>query len=288
MIPKIKGAILFIVLSSVLCCCAQDEAQKPNFTPKPSVAPVDKNWTFETTPVWSDEFSYEGKPDPAKWGYDIGGGGWGNNELQYYTDDIKNASVANDKLTITAIREEVGGRQYSSARVISKGKGDFLYGRFEIKAKLPTGKGTWPAIWMLPTDWEYGGWPKSGEIDIMEHVGFDQNTVHITVHTEAFNHSIGTQVGKSKVISTASTEFHLYRVDWTPYAIRGYIDDVQIFQFINQGKGYASWPFDKRFHFLLNIAVGGNWGGAQGVDTDIWPQSMEVDYVRVYKMIDQQ
>jgi beta-glucanase (GH16 family) len=141
---------------------------------------------------------------------------------------------------------------------------------------------------MLPTDWEYGGWPKSGEIDIMEHVGYDQDRVHITVHTEAYNHTKGTQVGKNRLVTNASTEFHIYRVDWTPFAVRGFIDNEQLFEFVNQGKGYTAWPFDRRFHILLNIAVGGSWGGVEGVDTEIWPQSMEIDYVRVYKMIEQE
>jgi beta-glucanase (GH16 family) len=244
------------------------------------------NWKFESAPAWADEFDYTGKPDPVKWGYDIGGDGWGNNELQHYTDKITNSAVADGLLTITAIREHTGGREYSSARLVSKNKGDFLYGRIEVKAKLPTGKGTWPAIWMLPTDWEYGGWPKSGEIDIMEHVGFDQDRVHITVHTEAYNHSINTQVGKNRVVSNASSEFHLYQIEWTPSAILGYIDDQLLFEFKNEGKGYAYWPFDKRFHILLNIAVGGNWGGQNGVDNFIWPASMQIDYVRYYKMIE--
>ncbi|MDX5437507.1 MAG: glycoside hydrolase family 16 protein, partial [Pontibacter sp.] len=220
-------------------------------------------------------------------GYDIGGSGWGNNELQYYTENTSNASVGNGVLTITARNEQKEGRSFTSARLVTKGKGDFLYGRFEIKAKLPTGRGTWPAIWMLPTDWAYGDWPKSGEIDIMEHVGYDQNKVHITVHTDAYNHGKGTQRGNSKIIETASTAFHLYRVDWTPYSIKGYIDDQKVFEFINEGNGYSTWPFDKRFHLLLNIAIGGNWGGAQGVDPSVLPQTMEVDYVRVYKMIEQ-
>ncbi|MCK7556615.1 glycoside hydrolase family 16 protein [Chitinophaga sedimenti] len=155
-----------------------------------------------------------------------------------------------------------------------------------MKAKLPSGKGTWPAIWMLPTDWAYGDWPKSGEIDIMEHVGYDQDNVHISTHTEAYYFRINTQKTATRRIQNASTEFHLYRVDWTPYAIRGYIDNQLLFQFTNEGKGYTVWPFDKRFHLLLNIAVGGDWGGAQGVATDVWPAAMEVDYVRVYKMID--
>lgn len=266
--------------------CSGQEAPKPVITvPKPQ-PPVDKNWAFETEPIWVDEFNYTGKPDPAKWGYDIGGNGWGNNELQYYTDDAENASVANGILKITAIKENKEGKNYTSARLISKDKGDFLYGRIEIKAKLPTGKGTWPALWMLPTDWAYGGWPKSGEIDIMEHVGYDQNNVIITVHTENYNHKIGTQKSGSKVIPTASTDFHLYRVDWTPYAIKGFIDDQLVFTFVNDGKGYASWPFDKRFHLLMNLAVGGDWGGAQGVDPSVYPQSLDVDYVRVYKMIE--
>ena len=248
--------------------------------------PVDKNWKFETTPVWADEFDVAGVPNTTKWGYDLGGSGWGNNELQYYTDALANAKVENGKLVITAIKENVGGKNYTSARLVSKNKGDFLYGRIETRAKLPSGRGTWPAIWMLPTDWAYGGWPKSGEIDIMEHVGYDPNNVVMSVHTDAYNHGIGTQKSATKLIPTAMSEFHNYRVDWTPYAVRGYIDDQLVFTFINEGKGYSTWPFDKRFHLLLNLAVGGNWGGAQGVDDTIFPAVFEIDYVRVYKMIE--
>ena len=249
-------------------------------------APQDKDWKFETTPVWQDEFDYTGLPNSGKWGYDLGGSGWGNNEAQYYTDAITNAKVENGKLTITARKESLGGKNYTSTRLISKNKGDFLYGRIEVRAKLPSGRGTWPAIWMLPTDWAYGGWPKSGEIDIMEHVGYDPNKVLSTVHTETYNHSIGTQKSGGLTIPTAMTEFHNYRVDWTPYAIRAYYDDQLIFTFVNDGKGFAGWPFDKRFHLLLNLAVGGNWGGAQGIDDTIFPASFEIDHVRVYKMIE--
>lgn len=247
---------------------------------------ADKGWVFESTPVWSDEFDYTGPPDPTKWGYDTGGGGWGNNELQYYTNSVNNASVSAGKLTITAKKENRENREFTSARLVTRGKGDFLYGRFEIKAKLPAGKGTWPAIWMLPTDWAYGDWPKSGEIDIMEHVGYDPNVVHISTHTEAYYFKINTQKTATKTVSGATTASHLYRVDWTPYAIRGFIDDQKIFEFVNEGKGYAVWPFDKRFHLLLNVAVGGDWGGAQGIDADAFPAAMEVDYVRVFKMIE--
>lgn len=253
-------------------------------TPVKPPAPPEISWNFESTPVWADEFDGSGKPDPTKWGYDTGGNGWGNNELQYYTSG-DNVDIANGILTITAKKEAKESNAYTSARMVSKGKGDFLYGRFEVSAKLPTGRGTWPAIWMLPTEFSYGNWPKSGEIDIMEHVGYDQNKVHITVHTEAFNHTINTQQGKFKIIPTASSAFHKYRIDWTPNTIKGFIDDDLVFDFRKTG-GYQEWPFDKKFHLLLNIAVGGNWGGAQGVDPDIYPASMEIDYVRVYKLIE--
>jgi beta-glucanase (GH16 family) len=281
-----------LIIAGVLVSCSGKEDLKP-IPPDTSTTPVvvagpptDKGWSFEATPVWADEFTTNGLPDASKWGYDLGGSGWGNNELQNYTNSTNNASVNNGILTITVRKENVGGNAYSSARLVTKGKGDFLYGRFEIKAKLPSGRGTWPAIWMLPTDFAYGNWPKSGEIDIMEHVGYDPTNVHTTVHTEAYNGAIGTQKGDSKKIADAFTAFHLYRVDWTPYAVRGYIDDQKIFEFVNDGKGYATWPFDKKFHLLLNVAVGGNWGGAQGVDKSVFPKAMEVVYVRVYKMID--
>ena len=282
MITTLVTSCFFLLFSA----CSKNDTPGGSIPPPVANKPVDKEWTFESTPVWADEFDYSGAPNSAKWGYDIGGDGWGNNELQYYTNSANNVSVENGILSITARRESMNGREYTSTRLISKGKGDFLYGRIEVKAKLPTGKGTWPAIWMLPTDWAYGGWPKSGEIDIMEHVGYDQNKVHITVHTEAYNHSINTQKSATKVVPGVSTDFHTYRVDWTPYSIKGFIDGEQIYNFINEGKGYAGWPFDKKFHLLLNVAFGGNWGGAQGVDPSVLPQKMEVDYVRVFKMIE--
>jgi beta-glucanase (GH16 family) len=276
----------FLLLGFNILSCSGKGDSDTTTNPVSPQGPVDKHWTFETTPAWADEFDYTGLPDNTKWGYDTGGGGWGNNELEYYTNSPDNASVANGKLTITARKEVKENRNYTSARLVTRGKGDFLYGRFEIKAKLPAGKGTWPAIWMLPTDWAYGDWPKSGEIDIMEHVGYDQDVIHITAHTEAYYFKINTQKTSVKKIQNASTEYHVYRMDWTPYALRGYIDDQLIFEFVNEGKGYQVWPFDKKFHLLLNIAVGGDWGGAQGMDESIYPVTMDVDYVRVYKMIE--
>ena len=239
--------------------------------------------------VWADEFNYKGLPDPAKWSYDVGGHGWGNKELQFYTDRRKeNARVENGSLIIEARRDSWSGHEYTSARLISKGKGDWKYGRFEVRAKLPTGKGAWPAIWMLPTTWQYGGWPKSGEIDIMEQVGFEPHVIHASVHTASYNHNIKTHKTARTDVSNATTGFNVYVVEWTPEEIRAYVNDRQYFTFknerlTNQSADYKEWPFDQPFHLLLNIAVGGNWGGAQGVDANVWPQRMVIDYVRVYQ-----
>ncbi len=269
-----------LILASAETC----KKQSPSVN-NGSTVPVDKNWQFSTIPVWADEFNTDGLPDTTKWSYDIGGEGWGNNELQYYTE-AENAIIKDGILQIQARKEMRPENNYTSARMVTKNKGDFLYGRIEVRAKLPTGKGLWPAIWMLPTDWEYGGWPASGEIDIMEQVGYAPDKVHISTHTDSLNWLKGSGITAVTEVQTAVTAFHNYRIDWTPYSIRGFIDDTQVFEHINQGKGYAYWPFDKRFHILLNVAVGGNWGGQQGVDDNIFPASMLVDYVRVYNMME--
>lgn len=282
MIKQILTFLAIVLVTFFMSCC-EKKNEKPNIIIPGPVQ--DLGWQFEIAPAWADEFDYQGLPNVSKWDYDIGGGGWGNNELQFYTNAIRNASVSNNVLTITAIRENFEGRNYTSCRLVSRQKGDWLYGRVEVKAMLPAGKGTWPAIWMLPTDWEYGGWPKSGEIDIMEHVGYEQNMVHISTHCEAYYWRLNNQKSAKKSVPNATTEFHLYRIDWTPYAIRGYIDNELVFTNINEGTGYKVWPFDKRFHLLLNIAIGGDWGGAQGVDNTIFPVMMLIDYVRYYRMI---
>jgi len=238
--------------------------------------------------IWSDEFDYEGLPDSKKWSYDINGHGWGNNELQYYTDRREeNAFVKDGKLHITAIKESYKGSEYTSARLLSKGKGDWLYGRIEINAKLPAGRGTWPAIWMLPTDCQE--WPICGEIDIMEHVGYDSGIIHATIHTGKYNHTIGTDRGGDTEVKTYNSDFHIYAIEWKPYHLDFFVDDKIIFSYsYNEDNGdtggYMAWPFDQPFHLILNIAVGGNWGGSRGVDDDIFPQTMEVDYVRVYDL----
>ena len=241
--------------------------------------------------VWSDEFNYSGLPDESKWGYDVGGHGWGNKELQYYTERRKeNARVENGHLIIEARRDGWESNEYTSARLTSKGKGDWTYGRVEVRAKLPAGRGTWPAIWMLPSMKSYGngGWPDNGEIDIMEHVGFDPNVIHGSAHTRAYYHSIGTQKTATVKVPNALTAFNTYSVEWTPEEIRWYVNGKQYFTFANerltqQTADYKQWPFDKPFHLMLNLAVGGTWGGAHGIDKSIWPQRMEIDYVRVYQ-----
>jgi beta-glucanase (GH16 family) len=234
--------------------------------------------------MWQDDFNTGVSPDATKWTFETGGSGWGNNELQYYTSGV-NSSINGGNLNIAAKKESFLGREYTSSRMITKGKADWLYGRFEIKAKLPKGRGTWPAIWMLSSDNAYGNWPSSGEIDIMEHVGYDLNNIHCSIHTSAYNHTRGTQKTTSKFIADATDAFHIYRIDWTPYAIRGYIDGTSYFEFVNNNTGFTAWPFNKPFHLILNVAVGGDWGGVQGVDNTIFPATMQVDYVKVYKMI---
>lgn len=234
--------------------------------------------------VWSDEFDYEGALDSTKWTFETGGHGWGNQELQHYTDRLDNARADGEHLVIEAIKEDYNGNAYTSARVNSAAS--WTYGRFEIRAKLPSGRGTWPALWMLASQSTYGTqyWPDNGEIDIMEHVGYDPNVVHATVHTKAFNHNIGTQVGESIQVPTAMTDFNVYAVEWRPNEIRAYVNGEHYFTFANsESYTWREWPFDRDFHLLLNIAVGGAWGGAQGVDDTIFPQEMVIDYVRVYQ-----
>lgn len=235
--------------------------------------------------VWSDEFDTTGVPDTTRWGYDLGNAnGWGNNEKQYYTRDARNARVENGKLIIEAHQDSVEGVPYSSARLISKTKGDWTHGRIEVSARLPRGRGTWPAIWMLPTDWKYGGWPASGEIDIMEHVGYDPAVIHGTIHCELYNHGKQTQKEGTITIADAQDTFHRYAIDWAKDKIDFYVDDTLYHTVAREPKDdYKGWPFEERFHLLMNLAVGGNWGGKEGIDTTIWPQRMEVDYVRIYQ-----
>ena len=234
--------------------------------------------------VWYDEFDYTGLPDATKWGYDVGAGGWGNGEAQYYSNArSENSRVEGGRLILEA-RRDWSGAEYSSARLVSRNKGDWTYGRIEVRAKIPVGQGMWPAIWMLPTDQAYGGWPRSGEIDIMESFalgGIKYDKVEANIHTQAYNHTIGTNRGAGITgLSNIEQNYHTYRVTWTTNKMVFDVDGQEYFTFNNEG-GWEKWPYDKRFHLLLNIAVGGSLG--TWIDPNIFPKRMEVDYVRVYQ-----
>jgi beta-glucanase (GH16 family) len=238
--------------------------------------------------VWSDEFNTDGLPDPAKWSYDTERNkeGWHNQELQYYAHARpENSRVENGRLIIQARKERLaqaadyGGQAYTSARLITRDKQSWTYGFIEVRAKLPCGLGTWPAIWMLGTS---GSWPQMGEIDIMEHVGRKKGEVLGTVHTGAYNHAINTHKGATIMVPDACDAFHNYQLTWTADQIAIGVDDKVFFTFANAKDGdKAKWPFSDPQYLLLNVAVGGTLGGP--VDDHIFPVQMEVDYVRVYQ-----
>lgn len=239
--------------------------------------------------VWSDEFNGDSL-DRNSWTSETGSHGWGNHEWQNYTDG-KNTVVSNGTLKITAKKTGPGQKagDYTSARLNSRQA--FVYGRFEIRAKVPTyvGKGNWPAIWMLGESHRNKtmAWPLCGEIDIMEYVSMDPNEVHFNLHTKANNHRLGTNISSGAVkLETIEEEFHNYGVLWDKNKIQLYLDDVSNVQLtLDRPKKVtpATWPFDKPHYFLLNVAVGGDWGGQKGVDDSIFPSTMEIDYVRVYQ-----
>ena len=225
--------------------------------------------------VWSDEFNTDGTPDQTKWSFDIGAGGWGNSELEFYTSRSTNAIVSNGTLKIVARKESYNGSDYTSARIISKNKFAFTYGRVEVKAKLPSSAGTWPAIWMLGSNIDVATWPSCGEIDIMEQKGSELNKIYGTIHYPG--HFGGGGVGSTTTISGASTDFHIYALDWSPTTIKMYVDNQLFFSFANS----TSVPFNHDFFCILNLAMGGTFGGT--VSSAFTSDVMEVDYIRVYK-----
>jgi len=239
--------------------------------------------------VWRDEFNNKSNNvDTTKWNIEIGNGcpslcGWGNNELEYYSKNSDNVKTEGGMLIIQAQKQDLEEFKYSSAKLTTKYKADWKYGRFEIRAKIPFGRGVWPAIWMLPTTSAYGQWPHSGEIDIMENVGYMPDSLFGTVHTGAYNGMKGTQKSGSFFSKKMSAEFHNYSVEWTNEMITFYIDNIKYHTFKNTTTDSEAWPFDQKFHLILNLAIGGNWGGKFGVDDSIFPQKMLVDYVRVYQ-----
>lgn len=231
--------------------------------------------------VWSDEFNYTGSPESSKWNYNIGRGdnGWGNNESQYYTSRSENVKVENGYLTITAKKENYEGAEYTSTRMLTQGKFDFTYGKVEVKAKLPSGGGTWPAIWMLGSNISTVGWPACGEIDIMEHVGNNQGTVQSAMHTPS---SYGGTVNHgSQYLDDVSSEFHVYAVEWTSEKMVFSVDDVVHYTYNPSTKNSDTWPYDANQFIILNIAMGGSFGGA--IDQNFASSTMQIDYVRVYQ-----
>lgn len=278
---------------------AVGDAPLPAQLPAPALAPAASvgspagalpGWTL----VWSDEFDVDGLPDTAKWGYDTARNklGWYNNELQYYARDrLENARVEGGRLIITARREDLsgagdwGGQHYTSARLTTRGMASWTYGFMEVRAKLPCGLGTWPAIWMLGSK---GTWPDDGEIDIMEQRGIgtaDKGRILGTIHTRAYNYfngTLGPGQGASAALPDACTAFHNYQLTWDAGKITIGIDNTGYFEYANPKTGdYSRWPFDSPQYLLLNLAIGGDLGGA--VDNNIFPVRMEVDYVRIYQ-----
>ncbi|CAF4636910.1 unnamed protein product [Rotaria sp. Silwood1] len=254
-------------------------------------SPSSSDWTL----VWEDNFNWNGGIDTTKWEFDVGGSGWGNNEKQFYTDNRQENTrcelfpgSSNGRLIIEARRERMENCEFTSARLKSKIK--WTYGRLQIRAKLPDGRGLWSALWMLPEKATHSGvyWPDNGEIDLMEQVGYDPLRIHSTVHTQAYNHIKGTQKGHSIIVSDAVSNFKIYTLNWNPDQIEMYAGDDanpfahHIFTW-NKNGDWTQWPFDKPFFIIMNIAVGGSWGGAQGIDYNIFPRRMEIDWVRFYQ-----
>lgn len=233
--------------------------------------------------IWSDEFNYKGLPDPTKWNYEEGM--VRNNEAQYYTKaNLKNAYVKKGNLVIEARKEKMGDANFTSSALITLGKKSFLYGRIEVRAKLPMGRGTWPAIWMLGESYGETPWPMCGEIDIMENVGFDSLKIHGNIHTESYNHVKKTNKGNNITVDAPWKAFHVYAIEWTAEKIDFFYDDQLYFTYTKEENATeAEWPFDKPHYLILNLAIGGSWGGQKGIDESKFPHRYYIDYVRVYQ-----
>ena len=237
-----------------------------------------KDWDL----VWSEEFEYSGEPNPEYWDYEIGF--IRNQELQYYTNHSQNVRVEDGVCVITARLEEEDS--ITSASMNTLAKKDFLYGRIEVRAQIPSALGTWPAIWMLGTNRGELGWPACGEIDIMEHVGYDPDRIHANIHTKAYNHTIGTNKGNQIEVKDPWSDFHLYAVEWFEDHMDFFMDDSLYFSFENEMTGNNdTWPFDKPHYLLINLAYGGGWGGSEGVNTSLLPVEYKIDYVRYYQAV---
>lgn len=270
---------MYTKITLVLLLCALLFA---GCTSQATTPPSPPEWEREGwTLVWQDEFAGESL-DPANWTFDIGGHGWGNNELQAYTDRPENVRVEDGMLIIEARAEPFVRRNYTSGRIKTQGLHAWTYGRFEARMQLPYGNGMWPVFWMLGEDIDIAGWPACGEIDIMEHIGRETNRIHGTVHGPGYFGSGG--VGNYTTVPNLAEEFHVYAVEWEPEEIRWYVNDVQYFR-ITPESVRGTWVFDHPFFLLINLAVGGEWPGPPD-DTTVFPQFLKVDYVRVYQRPD--
>jgi len=258
--------ILASCLSLFICCSTAEKK------------PEESKWKL----VWSDEFGYSGLPDSTKWNYDVGGHGWGNNELQFYTKNrVENARVEKGFLIIEARKESWEGKNYTSARLITKGKGDWQYGKIEVRAKLPKGVGTWPAIWMLGSTTPLN-WPDDGEIDIMELVGTNPNRITGTMHWSVSGADALKNANYTLAFQDFSKQFHVFSIVWQQDSISWYVDDNLYLSTTSGDVGSANYPFNADQFLIFNVAVGGNWPGAPD-DSTIFPQRMFVDYVRVFQ-----
>jgi len=232
--------------------------------------------------VWAEEFSADGPPDPAVWSYEVGL--IRNQEAQYYTEGrLENARVEGGNLVIESRKEEYAGAHYTSASVNTLGKREFFRGRIEVRAKIPTGRGSWPAIWMMGTNIPQAGWPECGEIDIMENVGYEPDMIYATVHTPGSVNDPG-KVDRGGHIDIADpfSDFHVYAVDWHTDRLDFFVDGEKYFTYRKDTRYPHYWRFDRPFYLLLNTAIGGNWGGQQGIDDAIFPLRYVIDYVRYY------
>lgn len=237
-----------------------------------------EKWRLE----WSDEFDKGDSPDLRYWSYEEGY--IRNNEAQYYTKDRRdNARIENGKLVIEARKDGWEGKKITSASLITKGKRPFLYGRIEARAKIPTGRGTWPAIWTVGENNKEVRWPKCGEIDILENVGFQPRRVHANIHVDAYNHRKGNGKGNSIDGGEPWKDFHVYAIEWWPDRIEFFYDDTRYFVYKKEKDDDSVWPFDKPQFVILNLAIGGGWGGQKGIDESLFPHRFEIDYVRYYK-----
>ena len=277
--------LAFILSACTLASCSGLPNGKTPLVPFTGcgVTHLDNKWVC----TWADEFEGENL-NPDNWNVEIDGQGGGNQEAQYYR--AENIIVANGNLTITAQRESFMGRQYTSGRINSKYKVDTKFGRITFRAKMPAGRGTWGAIWMMPLFNRYGIWPRSGEIDMVEYVGYEPNVIHAATHTRKLNHTLNNNPNFSEDLANAETAFHDFEMIWLPGEMKMFVNGLNYATFryvpgIHQDvPHHYVFPFHEDFYFIINLAIGGNWGGVQGIDSAIFPTTLEVDYLRLYQL----